>query len=109
MMSPGLLLVSIIYMGLVTFGLRFVLIGFSDQIAIPQLVRDGLKYVPTAVLSAIVFPDVFWPGGELNLELFNPYLLSAIVATVVAVYSKNVFYTMLVGLLALWGVQYLIG
>lgn len=109
MMSPSMLLVSIICMGLVTFGLRYALIAFSDRIVIPPLVRDGLKYVPTAVLSAIVFPDVFWPGGELNLNVLNPYLLSAVIATVVAIYSKNVFYTMLIGLVALWGVQYLLG
>ncbi len=108
-MSNAMLLFTIICMGLVTFALRYSLIAYSDRITIPPLVRDGLKYVPTAVLSAIIFPDVFWPGGTLNLSLANGYLISAIVAAIVAWTSKNVFYTMLVGLLVLWGVQYLLG
>lgn len=101
-MNDTTLLLTIIGMGLVTYGLRLFFIVLSDRITMPQLVQRGLNYVPPAIFSAIIFPDVFMPGGQLNLSMSNPYLLSGLIAALVAWYSKNVFLTIAVGMIVLW-------
>jgi branched-subunit amino acid transport protein len=42
--------------GLITFGIRFLLIFLFGRFDIPPVLRRVLHYVPPAVLSAIIFP-----------------------------------------------------
>ncbi len=101
-MSEGALFVTFILMGLITFGLRFSLILLSQRWSLPELVRRGLGYIPPAVLSAIVFPEIFRPEGKINLSPANPYLVAGVAAVITAWFTKNVFATMVVGMLILW-------
>ena len=106
MMSPPLLMLTIIAMGLVTYALRLSLILLAERVTIPPLIRRGLKYVPPAVFAAIIFPDVLLPGGRFDFSWGNPYLLSGLAAVVAARLSKNVFVTMVCGMLVLWLVRW---
>jgi len=87
--------------GLVTFGIRFSFIYLFGKFHIPGTVRRALHYVPPAVLSAIVFPELFLRDGVPDLSLSNVRLLAGLVAIVVAWYSKNTLLTIVVGMLAL--------
>ena len=49
--------------GLITFVLRFSLIYLFGRLHIPETVRQALRYVPPAVLSAIIFPEFFSTRG----------------------------------------------
>jgi branched-subunit amino acid transport protein len=62
--------------GLITFGIRFSLIYLFGRFEIPQTIRRALHYVPPAVLSAIIFPELFLPTGTLDLSLENTRLLA---------------------------------
>ena len=95
--------------GLITFTIRFVLIFLFGKFEIPPTLRRALHYVPPAVLSAIVFPELFLRGGRMALELGNTRLLAGIVAIVVAWFSKNTLLTILAGMIALFVLQVLIG
>ena len=46
----------------------------------PPLVRQALHYVPPAVLSAIIFPELLLPGGQLDLSMGNLRLLAGLLA-----------------------------
>ena len=109
MMSPLELMLTIVAMGVVTFGLRFSLIILSGRVRIPLVVRRGLRYVPPAVFAAIIFPDVVRPGGTLDLSVDNPFLAAGLAAVVAARLSGNVFITVVVGMGVLWLFRWLIG
>jgi branched-subunit amino acid transport protein len=88
--------------GLITFGMRFSLIYLFGRFEIPETVRRALHYVPPAVLSAIIFPELFLPGGTLDLSLGNTRLLAGLIAILVAWFTRNTLITILVGMLALF-------
>lgn len=108
-MSNLALFLTIIGMGLVTFGQRLSFIVLADRLALPPIMRRGLKYVPTAVLSAILVPDVLMPHGQVDLSLSNAHLLAGLAAAVTAWFSKNVLITMVVGMAVLWGFRWVMG
>ena len=89
-------------MGLVTFAIRFSLIGLADRLTLSERVKRGLKFVPIAVLSAIIFPDIFVRDNQIVTALNNPYLLSGLAAVLTAALTKNVIATMAVGLAIIW-------
>lgn len=95
----------VIGMGLITYAIRLLLFLLLDRIAIGSALRRGLHYVPTAVLSAIIFPEVLRPQGVLDLSFGNPRLLAALVAAAVAWRSRNVLWTIAAGMAALWLLQ----
>jgi len=93
--------------GLITFGMRFSLIYLFGRFEVPETMRKALHYVPPAVLSAIIFPELFYHSGTLDLSLDNTRLLAGIIATLVAWYTKNTLLTILTGMIALLILQLL--
>ena len=92
--------------GLITFAIRFSLIYLFGRLHIPETIRRALRYVPPAVLSAIVFPELFFHDGALNLSLDNIRLLAGLVAILVAWISRNTLVTIIAGMLALFLLQW---
>jgi len=93
--------------GLITFGMRFSLIFLFGRFEVPQTMRRALHYVPPAVLSAIIFPELLYPAGSLDLSLGNTRILAGIVAIIVAWYTKNTLLTILTGIIMLLILQFL--
>ena len=93
--------------GLITFAIRFSLIYLFGRLHIPETMRQALRYVPPAVLSAIIFPELFFHEGMLDLSFDNTRLLAGLVAILVAWISRNTLITILVGMLALFVLQWL--
>lgn len=89
--------------GLITFAMRFSLIYLlaEGRFQVPETMRKALHYVPPAVLSAIIFPELFFHDGMLNASLGNTRLLAGLVAIVVAWFSKNTLITIIAGMIAL--------
>ena len=92
--------------GLITFGMRFSLIYLFGRFHIPDALRKALHYVPPAVLSAIIFPELFIRNETLNLSLDNYRLMAGLVAILVAWFTKSILITMLAGMLALFLLQF---
>ena len=99
---------SILAMGVITFALRLSLIALLDRFEVPPLVTRALRFVPPAVLSAIILPELIQPDGKFNLSLGNARLLAGLIAVVVAWRTRNVLLTIGVGMLALWVLQSLL-
>ena len=95
--------------GLITFATRFSLIYLlaDGRFKIPETMRRALHYVPPAVLSAIIFPELFVRNGALALSLDNTRLLAGLIAIAVAWFSKNTLLTILAGMAALFVLQWL--
>ena len=93
--------------GLITFGMRFSLIYLFGKFEVPETMRKALHYVPPAVLSAIIFPELFYRAGVLDISLGNTRLMAGVIAILVAWFSKNTLFTILVGMAALLILQLL--
>jgi len=92
--------------GLITFGMRFSLIYLFGRFQVPDTMRKALHYVPPAVLSAIIFPELFLRDGSLDLSMDNTRLMAGLIAIAVAWFSKNTLITIIVGMIALLVLQY---
>ena len=89
-------------MGIVTYAIRLSLIVLLGRLDVPPLVQRALRFVPPAVLSAIVFPEVLSPGGALDISFGNDRLIAGVLAAGVAWRTRNVFLSIAVGMIALW-------
>jgi len=92
--------------GGLTFLIRYSFIGAAGRIGAPEWFRRMLRFVPIAALTALIWPDLLMPGGELQLSLANPRLLAGLLAALVAWRTQNIFLTIGIGMLALWGLQW---
>ncbi len=99
----------IVGMGLVTFGTRLTPIVLLGRIEIPVIVQRALRFVPPAVLTAIIVPELLYRNNQIDVALTNLRLLAGLIAIVVAWRTKNALMTIGVGMVALWVLQSLIG
>lgn len=66
---------------------------------LPFIVERWLSYVPVAVLATLLGPVLFLPDGQFTLKIsLNPHFWAAIPALAIAVISRNMFLTVLVGI-----------
>jgi len=72
------------------------------RINVPPTMQRALRFVPPAVFSAIIFPEVLRPSGALDISLGNDRLIAGVLAAGVAWRTKNVFLSIAVGMVALW-------
>lgn len=100
---------TLLAMGLVTYAIRLSLIGVLGNLEVPPLVTRALRFVPPAVLSAIILPELVRPNDRLDLSLGNVRLLAGLAAALVAWRTKNVLATIAMGLAALWILQAMAG
>ena len=85
--------------GMITYLIRLSFILMLEHLKLPDWFSRGLRYVPPAVLSAIIVPELAnWDGKAVNLSWANPQLLAGIAAILVAWRTRNMFVTLAVGL-----------
>ena len=99
----------ILSMGVVTFGIRLVPIVLLGRIEIPLVMQRALRFVPPAVLTAIIVPELLYRNNQVDVSLTNVRLLAGLIAIVVAWRTKNALITIGVGMIALWVLQSLMG
>lgn len=85
-------------MMLVTFGVRYPVLALVTRIPLPAPLLDALKFVPTAVLTAIIVPAALMPAGQIDLSFGNAYLMASIASALIAWRSKNLLLTIVAGM-----------
>lgn len=100
-----ILLLGMLAAGLLTFATRAVFLLGGARWAPGPRFSALLRYVPPAVLAALIAPEVFVRGGELVTGFDNPRLWAALVAMLVALKTRSVLWTIASGLACLWLVQ----
>lgn len=108
-MSNSAAFLTIVAMGVITYALRLSMFVLAGRYELPPYLASALRFVPAAVLSAIIAPELFMPGGELDISLGNERLIAGLIAILVAWRTRNVLLTLAVGMLVLWGLQALGG
>ena len=93
--------------GIFTFGTRFVLLSGWVAHGLPRWLIDALAFVPIAVLTAILVPAVLIdPATQQIIVIGNKRIVAAVVATIIALLTRNVIATISSGLATLWFVQW---
>jgi len=97
----------IIGMLVITFFIRFVMFAFAGKMTFPNWLEVALKFVPPAVLTAIIVPAVVMPMGVIEVNLSNHHLVAALLATVIALVTKNLLKTIGLGMVLFLLLKYL--
>jgi branched-subunit amino acid transport protein len=86
-------------MALVTFATRYLLLPLSGHVRIPVTLQRALRFVPPAVLTAIIVPAAFMPDGtHMQLTHTNAYLVGSILTVFIGLLSKNLLITIVGGM-----------
>jgi branched-subunit amino acid transport protein len=91
--------VVMIAVGLLTFATRLSFVLLLERWQPPEIIRCGLRYVPVAVLTAIIIPEMLITNGNISLTLFNPRLIAGLVAILVAWKTRSALWTIALGML----------
>jgi len=94
--------------GLLTFATRLSFIALLGHEGFPPLLKRALRFVPPAVLSAIICMEVVVRDGAPALGAGNVRLLAAALAALVAWRTRSVLLTVSIGMAALWTIQSLL-
>ena len=108
-MSTASIWLLFLAIGLGTFTLRFLFIYLFGKIEMPDWLRRALRFVPAAALAALVFPALTHPTGHLDLSLQNFRLLAGLGGAIVAWRTRNVLFTILIGMALLWILEAALG
>jgi len=99
--------ITIIALGIGTFLIRFSFLGLLGGKDLPEWLTRHLRYVPVAVLPALVAPLVVWPaatGGQADLARS----FAALTALAIGALTRSVLGAILGGMAVLYGVQFLL-
>lgn len=105
MMSPSEIWLTIAFMGLVTYLPRLLPMLFLSRMTLPEWLKIWLRYVPTSIFGALIFSEIFFRNGVLDLSLKNPYLWASLVAFGVALKTRSLPGTIVAGGLLFWVFQ----
>ena len=100
-MEENLVLLTIFGMALVTYLPRFLPLYALSSKKLPKWAVSWLRYVPPAVLAAMLLPAILLKVGKLNFSLENPFLWAALPTFAAAILTKNLFIPVIVGMLVL--------
>jgi branched-subunit amino acid transport protein len=96
-------------MALVTFIPRLLPAWFLREKKLPPFLISWLRYVPVAVLAALLLPSLLIQDGKMNLTLNNLYIWAALPAGYIAWKKKSLFGTVIIGMLVVAGSRWLFG
>lgn len=99
---------AIVGLTLVTVLTRASFLVLGDHIPLPEGLRRALRYGPAAALVAIIVPDLMpWKIGI--GPVFDLKLVAAVVAVVVFLRFRGMTSMIAAGMMALWGLRWVVG
>lgn len=104
MSGPDYVWPIILSLGLTTYLIRFSFLGLLGERRPAPLVETLLRYVPTAVIPALIAPMVMFPaatGGAID----PARLLAAGAAFAVGAAARSIPGAIIAGMGSLWGLQ----
>ncbi len=102
MTEAGLFLV-VLGMGAITYGLRAGSLLLAERLPRSAWLGSFLRFVPVAVLSAIIALEMFIPASQADLSpIHNPRLVAGVVAILVAWRTRSMLATFAAGMVVLW-------
>jgi branched-subunit amino acid transport protein len=96
-MNTERLILIFLGMFLVTYIPRLLPLLALTQVRLPDRLMSWLSYLPAAILSALIFPGALMRNGVIDPGIGNPSLWALAVSFAVAVKTRNLILTMVVG------------
>lgn len=84
--------------GLITYLIRLSFIFLLGRWQPSRLVERALRFVPPAVLSAIILPEIFFQSDTVNFSPVNPRLIAGLAAALTAWLTRSMLLTIAVGM-----------
>lgn len=100
-MDDASIWLMIIGVSVVSLAPRMLPVALLSRYEFPAVVKEWLSFVAPAVLGGLTALSVLAPGGRLELSVQNQNLWAFLPTVFVAVKFKNLFLTMLVGILTM--------
>ena len=91
----------ILVVGLLNYLSRLSFIAFFARRTVPPMLARALRYVPAAMLTALIVPMVVDIGPN-GLAPHAPKVVAAIIATTVAWFKLGTLWTLGIGMGSLW-------
>lgn len=90
-------------MAFVTFSTRYAMIALLGRISIPDGMLRALRFVPAAVLTALIVPALVLNQNKvLALTWHNANLIAGLIAIVVAWKTRHLLLTLAAGMGTFW-------
>ena len=97
-MNDQIVLFTILGMGLVTYLPRLLPAWFLRGRKFSPFIEAWLKYIPVAVLAALLIPSLLVEGNQINFSWNNLYLWASLLTGFTAWKTRNMFITVIVGM-----------
>ena len=94
--------IVIVAVGVLNYFSRLSFIAFFANRRMPPLLARALKFVPAAMLTALVVPMVIASPATATGVVIDARLPAAIIATAVAWLQRSSVATMVAGMVSLW-------
>jgi branched-subunit amino acid transport protein len=91
--------------GLLNYLSRLSFIAVFARRSMPPMLGRALKYVPAAMLTALILPMIVADPAAGNAMAFNPKVGAAVIAGAVAFFTRSTLWTLGIGMTALWLMQ----
>ena len=101
MISDRDIWLTILFLGVGTYLIRLSFIGAVGKNALPEWALRHLRYVPVAVMPALVAPLVVWPAATGGVP-DAARLVAAIAALSVGLWTRSTVWAVVAGMAALY-------
>lgn len=108
-MDQKTVFLTILGMAVVTYGPRVLPVWILSSRSLPPLVVTWIRFVPVAVLSAMLLPALLVPDGRIDLGWHNYFLWAAIPCLLLVWKTRSYFGGILLGMLLVAAARLLFG
>lgn len=98
--------IVIAIVGVLNYLSRLSFIAIFARRHVPALLGRAFRYVPAAMLTALVLPMIVAASPEDPTIVSTPKIVAAVAAGVVAFFTHSTLKTLATGMLALWALQF---
>jgi len=92
----------IVVVGALNYASRLSFIALFARREMPPLLARALRYVPAAMLTALIVPMILPPATAHAPVALTPKLVAALIATAVAWRTRSTLWTLASGMASLW-------
>jgi branched-subunit amino acid transport protein len=95
-------LLLVLGMGMVTYLPRWLPLIVLSRRSLPEWLRQWLDFIPVAVLSALILPEIVTTGSPRHLDVLQPALWVAFPTFFIAWKSRSLAATVIIGMALFW-------
>jgi branched-subunit amino acid transport protein len=108
-MDQTLIFLTILGMALVTYIPRLLPVALLSSRSLPPLAIAWLRFVPVAVLAALLFPSLLIQEGRADISPGNLFFWAGLPTLLVAWKTRSLFGSVVVGMALVAAARYLTG